>query len=102
MSEEEQRTFLRTVGQFVIDQVKERIAPLKREIEELKEKQANWRYCGTWYEGASYKAGNFVTLDGSLFHANRDTAAKPGKDPVSWSLCVKRGRDGQDAKDQAA
>jgi integrin beta 3 len=36
-----------------------------------------------------------VTLDGSLFIAQRDTEAMPGTS-ADWRLAVKRGRDGKD------
>lgn len=50
---------------------------------------------GVWKEGASYVAGDGVTLGGSFFIAQRDTAAKPGKSD-DWRLAVKRGSDGRD------
>jgi hypothetical protein len=39
-----------------------------------------------------------VTYDGSVFHCNADTRAKPGNGSTSWTLCVKRGADGKDAE----
>ena len=50
---------------------------------------------GVWKEGASYAAGDGVTLGGSFFIAQRDTTAKPGKSD-DWRLAVKRGNDGKD------
>jgi len=50
---------------------------------------------GVWKEGASYAAGDGVTLGGSFFIAQADTAAKPGASD-DWRLAVKRGNDGRD------
>jgi hypothetical protein len=52
---------------------------------------------GVWKESANYVAGDGVTLGGSFFIAQRDTAAKPGKSD-DWRLAVKRGSDGRDAR----
>ena len=50
---------------------------------------------GVWKEGASYVAGDGVTLGGSFFIAQTATTAKPGKSD-DWRLAVKRGSDGRD------
>ena len=50
---------------------------------------------GVWKEGASYAAGDGVTLGGSFFIAQTETTAKPGKSD-QWRLAVKRGSDGRD------
>ena len=50
---------------------------------------------GVWKEGASYAAGDGVTLGGSFFIAQTATTAKPGKSD-DWRLAVKRGSDGRD------
>lgn len=53
------------------------------------------RDMGVWKEGAAYLEGDGVTWGGSLWTAQKDTAAKPdGSD--DWRLAVKRGRDGKD------
>jgi hypothetical protein len=57
---------------------------------------------GVWLEGKSYERGDVVTWGGSQWHANEDTATKPGEDAKAWTLVVKRGRDGRDGKDAAA
>jgi hypothetical protein len=56
---------------------------------------------GVWLEGKSYERGDVVTWGGSQWHANEDTATKPGEDAKAWTLVVKRGRDGRDGKDAA-
>lgn len=51
-------------------------------------------YRDVWKDGSTYERGNFVTWGGSLFHCNESgTKSKPGTDG-SWTLAVKRGRDG--------
>jgi hypothetical protein len=52
---------------------------------------------GVWKEGTSYVPGDGVTLGGSFFIAQAETAAKPGKSD-DWRLAVKRGSDGRDAR----
>jgi hypothetical protein len=50
---------------------------------------------GVWREGATYAAGDGVTLGGSFFIAQVKTSAKPGQSS-EWRLAVKRGADGRD------
>jgi hypothetical protein len=50
---------------------------------------------GVWKEDASYVPGDAVTMGGSLFIAQAETTAKPGKSD-EWRLAVKRGTDGRD------
>jgi hypothetical protein len=86
MNQDEQRVFLTEVRDFINEQVDRAVA----------RRLADFGYRGVWTEGTEYKQGNFCTFDGSLFHCNLPTKNRPGKDPVSWSLCVKRGTDGKD------
>jgi hypothetical protein len=53
-------------------------------------------YKGVWKPGA-YPAGSFVTHGGSMWHADKSTDFKPGEGG-GWTLAVKSGRDGKDAK----
>ncbi|MFC0694717.1 hypothetical protein [Paraburkholderia humisilvae] len=59
-------------------------------------------YCGVYEYGRRYDAGDVVTFGGSLWHCNAATGAKPDEhtdDAVKpWTLAVKRGRDGKDAR----
>ena len=82
------KELLPTIGRYVESQVK----PLRKRIEELETRVAEFRYCGVWHDGA-YKRGNFVTHDGSVWHCNVDTCTKPGTDAEAWTLAVKRGKD---------
>lgn len=51
---------------------------------------------GVWTE-RTYAAGDAVSHGGSLFIAQVDTIAKPGKSD-DWRLAVKRGNDGRDLR----
>lgn len=50
---------------------------------------------GVFRPGETYERGLLTTWDGCLWMSKRNTAAKPGTDD-SWTLVVKRGRDGRD------
>jgi hypothetical protein len=54
-------------------------------------------YKGVYSDGNEYAAGNTATYGGSLWHANVTTKEKPGTGS-DWTLAVKKGRDGRDAK----
>jgi integrin beta 3 len=53
-------------------------------------------YKDVYKEGATYSRGDMVTWGGSLWHCDSETKDKPGTE--SWTLAVKKGRDGKDAK----
>ena len=56
------------------------------------------KYCDVWRADGDYRAGNFVSWGGSVWHCNVDgTKDKPGTS-ADFTLSVKRGRDGKDAK----
>jgi len=52
-------------------------------------------YRGVFVPGHLYERGDLVTVDGSMWHANSDTTARPGEAATAadWTLAVKRGRD---------
>lgn len=56
-----------------------------------------WRNVWTDRE---YKHGDLVTYDGSIWHCERATKAKPGTQASmpDWKLCTKKGRDGKDGE----
>lgn len=58
--------------------------------------QMSQGYKGVWKPG-TYPAGSFVTHGGSMWHADKATDFKPGEGG-GWTLAVKSGRDGKDAK----
>jgi hypothetical protein len=87
-------TMLKHLGVYV----REQLAPLKERIEQLEQTLQEFGYRGTWQEGIVYRAGNFVTLGGSLWHCNaNETTSRPNTESSGWSLAVKRGRDGRSA-----
>jgi hypothetical protein len=55
-------------------------------------------YRGVWTEGRTYEPGDSVTWAGSEWHCQAPTATKPGDGSKTWTLKVKRGRDGKDGK----
>jgi hypothetical protein len=86
------------LGEFVREQIDKATRPLLARLAELENRTKAFRYVGTWdAAGTRYEAGNFVTMDGSLWHCNFDTASRPGKDVGAWTLVCKRGQDGKDA-----
>lgn len=54
-------------------------------------------YKDVFSEGTEYRPGNLVTWGGSIWHCNTATTEKPGVNG-SWTLAVKKGRDGRDGK----
>lgn len=55
-------------------------------------------YRGVFQMGETYSAGSFVTHDGSVWHANESTTARPGGGEAAWTLAVKRGANGRDVR----
>jgi hypothetical protein len=53
-------------------------------------------YRGVYVAGKSYAPADSVTWGGSEWHCNEPTASTPGDGSKSWTLKVKRGRDGKD------
>ncbi len=57
------------------------------------------RQRGVYIDGKSYMQGDVTTWAGSQWHCDADeTTTKPGDGAKGWTLVVKRGRDGKDAK----
>jgi hypothetical protein len=80
-----------------IEALEQKNAALEKQIAELQ--MAKW--VGVWNESTEYKAGNFVTWDGSIWHADIDSrGVRPGPTTGGkiWTLAGKRGRDGRDAR----
>jgi hypothetical protein len=58
----------------------------------------SFEYRGVHQEGAIYRKGDFVTHNGSLWHANRPTVETPGEGNSTrddWQLAVRKGKDGK-------
>ena len=75
--------------------------PLELRIVQLEKQAADFKYCGVWHYGESYRKHNFCTYDGSIWICLRDTAAKPGQSP-DWQLAVQKGRDARTERKPAA
>jgi hypothetical protein len=80
-------------GQQIAEALKDAIAPLQERIRELE--ALPMKFAGPWQEGMEYQARSIVSYDGSMWHANEKTRARPGR-TGAWTLCVKRGRDSRD------
>lgn len=53
-------------------------------------------YCGIYKEGEQHVPGDLVTWGGCLWHCDAETKDKPGTE--HWTMAVKKGRDGKDAR----
>lgn len=89
-----------TLDDFIIDHTDERVIELKfRRGDVMHSFELEFPfpiYRGVWVEGR-YSKGDLVTWGGSMWHAEKDTEAKPDGGEGDWKLAVKRGRDGKDA-----
>ena len=77
----------------LLRQVNGRLDALERDVNEVRA----FRYCGVWSEHQQYNANDFATHNGSVWHCRESTRQRPGDGNV-WSLAVKRGKDGRDAR----
>jgi hypothetical protein len=55
-------------------------------------------YRGVFEPGRSYARGDTVTLNGSIYHCNAPTSARPSESS-DWTQAVKHGRDGRNGRD---
>jgi hypothetical protein len=81
--------------------VRQHVKPLRDRIEVLEKQAAEFKYCGVWREGESYRKNNFVTHHGGVWAALCDTEAKPGQS-LQWQLAVQKGRDARTERKPAA
>ena len=86
MNTEQQRDFIKAVGQFIVDQ----IAPLQKRIAELEDGALKYR--GIYQRALSYRRGSCVTHQGALWIAVAD--ADQNQIPATafgqcWQLAVK-------------
>jgi len=49
---------------------------------------------GYWRDGMTVEKGDFVTHDGCLWVAQKDTNDRPGYKKDAWRMAVRKGRDG--------
>ena len=80
----------------VFQALRTRLDDAERKIATL-EAQKGIAYKGVWRQGEHYDRGQYVTCAGSLWHANESTDSRPG-DCMHWTLVVKAGKDGRDAR----
>ena len=66
--------------------------PLRTRIEELELRIADFKYCGVWHYGESYRKQNFCTYDGEHLGLFARYRSKAGSD-TDWQLAVQKGRD---------
>ncbi len=99
------KAFGQEVVSIVRDYVDRKTAPLLEQIEalriqvtELRERRATLAYRGVHVDGEEYQLGDFVTAQGSVWHCNRTTKTRPEGGSANWTLAVKRGADGKDAR----
>ena len=88
----------RAVG-FIVGSLASLFDAQERRIEQLEKRldDGPFKYMGPHVDGTDYRKGDFVTLGGSLWHANYPTRARPGEG-YDWTLAVKRGKDGRDLR----
>jgi hypothetical protein len=55
-------------------------------------------YLGVFKDGETYERGDMVTWAGSTWHCDEPKGLKPGAPESGWTLAVKAGRAGKDAK----
>lgn len=84
----------KTIGASV-GGLRRQVAELAKRIEMLEASPLT--YGGTFETGKTYAKGTFCTHNGSLWHANYKTARRPGES-AAWTLAVRRGRNGRDAR----
>lgn len=52
-------------------------------------------HAGFWQAGMKARCGSFVTHNGSLWYANKDTSEEPTYQSSDWQLSARKGADGQ-------
>lgn len=77
-----------------------RIDQLEAETKELALKVKHFSYRGVHKSDVAYYAGNWVSAGGSMFVALRDSPKGTPGSSDDWQLAVKRGRDGDRARDR--
>ena len=75
----------------VIFELEKQIVALQVRVDELE--SSALKYCGVYQPSASYQRGNFVTYDGSAFHATRVVSGERPGTTNGWQLMIKHGKD---------
>lgn len=98
--------FLRYVRTETIFRARDRfrIRELEQRIAELEARQSKgFNYRGVWQAGEVYSRNDVITMNGSMWICTAQTTVVEPKfgdetASASWSLCVKAGRPGRDAR----
>ena len=85
------RNFATMIGKNVKERILQETTPLQARIEAL-EQRPLFEYAGVWKPDEQYVRGQFISFDGSLWHTNCTTTARPGTSS-DHTLAVKHGRD---------
>jgi hypothetical protein len=84
--------------QFVRQMIAEATAPLEARIKELEAAPRGLKYLGAWRAEAPYHAaGDVVSDKGGMWVCMAATRGRPSESR-DWTLAVKAGRDGKDAR----
>lgn len=83
----------RSCGMEMTKALAERIETLERQLAE-----SAVEYKGVWSPGQQYRRGQLITHGGNIWHCNQPTTSKPGEAHADWTLAVRRGKDGRDAR----
>jgi hypothetical protein len=76
----------------------DRLKALEAEVAELKARPT-LKYMGGFNAAMEYRPGDIVTHAGNMFHCNVANTHERSGTSGSWTLCVRKGQDGKDAKD---
>jgi len=94
----ETQTWWRRVLGVVVEEVAAKLKEQNARIAALEARISEFKYCGVWQSGMSYRECNSVTDDGSIWICMaRESTQRPGNGP-DWRLAVKRGKDGRDVR----
>lgn len=81
-----------TIAEILIEQLQ----PLRARIDALEKADAEREFKGVFSTTQTYKKGNSVAHNGSLWIAKADNPGYPGTVGNFWQLACKRGRDARD------
>jgi hypothetical protein len=86
----------KSIGELLMP-LRNRIKALEQRCAELDAAIERRSYQGVYDSERTYDEHNLVTMGGNIWIARRATSDRPGTSDA-WTLAVKKGRDGRDAK----
>lgn len=94
MNADDQKTLLNSIGQFVREEIRKAVEPLKARIAELE--SHGIKFVGVYQRASEYRRGDVVSFDGAMWVATCATPPQevPGKS-VCWQLSVKSNNNGR-------